>query len=184
MRSRVRQRSWFGGVVLAAALTGCGSKAGQSPPPVVARHAPTGNHTAPLRATSLAQRPTSPPGASALPSDGDEPHAATAQASAARTVARAFFSSYVAYLYGRLPATRVVGSDQALRWQLEHGRATTTPAECASRPRIAHLSLASAGPPISVVAVAVIDVDHDRPSRLTATLEPYLRTWLVVAITG
>jgi len=180
----VHRLRWIGTVVLAAALTGCGSKAGLSAPPVVPRHAPTGNRTAPPRATSPAQRPTSPPGASALPSDGDEPHAATAQVSAARAVARAFFSSYVAYLYGRLPATRVVGSDQALRWHLEHGRATTTPAERASRPRIAHLSLASAGPPMSVVAVAVMDIDHDRPSRLTATLEPYLRTWLVVAITG
>lgn len=168
MRPMVHRLLWIGAVVLAAALTGCGSKAGSSAPPVVARHAPTGNRTAPPRATSLAQRPT----------------AATAQLSTARTVARAFFSSYVAYLYGRLPATHVVGSDQALRWQLEHGRATTTPAERASRPRIAHLSLASGGPPISVVAVAVMDVDHDRPSRLTATLEPYLRTWLVVAITG
>jgi len=180
----VHRLLWIGAVVLAAALTGCGSTTGQSAPPVVARDAPTRDRTARPRATSPAETPASPPGVSALPSDHDEPHAATAQVSAARTVARAFFSSYVAYLYGRLPATRVVGADQTLRWQLEHAQATTTPAEHASRPRIAHLSLASAGPPISVVAVAVIDVDHDRPSRLTATLEPYLRTWLVVAITG
>jgi len=180
----VHRLLWIGAVVLAAALTGCGSQAGLSVPPVVARHAPTDNRTAPPRATSPAQRPTSPPGASALPSDGDEPHAATAQVSAARTVARAFFSSYVAYLYGRLPARRVAGANRCLRWQLEHGHAIITPTERASRPRIAHLSLASTGPPISVVAVAVIDVDHGQPSRLTATLELDRRTWLVVAIAG
>jgi hypothetical protein len=106
------------------------------------------------------------------------------QASAARAAARAFFSSYLAYLYGRLPGRDVIDADQNLRWQLEHGQATTTPAERAEHPRIAHLSLASAGPPVSVVATALVDIDHGQPLRLSATLEPHRRTWLVVAIGG
>jgi hypothetical protein len=73
------------------------------------------------------------------------------QVSDARSVARALFATYLAFLYGRIPARRISGVDPTFRWQLEHGHATTTPAERVSRPRISHLSLSSAGPPISVV---------------------------------
>jgi hypothetical protein len=116
--------------------------------------------------------------------DDDEPHAARAQVSAARTVARAFFDSYLAYLYGLRPASRVTGADQSLRADLEQGHATLTPAERASRPCVAHLSITPAGPPVSVVAVALVDVGHGPSSRLTATLEPRRGRWLVVAIAG
>ena len=117
--------------------------------------------------------------------DDDEPHAAASQVSPARSVARAFFSSYLAYLYGRLPPARVAAVDQGLRWELERGHATTTPAERASRPRVARLSTTSSGPPVSVVAVAIVTAGRGPASRLTATLElRRRRTWLVVAVAG
>ena len=37
--------------------------------------------------------------------EDDEPHASRTQVSDARSVARAFFTTYVAFLYGRLPAS-------------------------------------------------------------------------------
>ena len=116
--------------------------------------------------------------------DDDEPHASRPQVSDARAVATHFFRTYLAFLYGRLPARRVTGVDRTLRCQLEHGHATTTPAERAARPRISHLSLSSAGPPVSVVAVAVVTTACCAPSQLTATLEPHGRGWLVVAVSG
>jgi len=76
----------------------------------------------------------------------------------------------------------VLGADRNVRWQLEHGHATITPAERASRLQIAHLSLASGGPPISVVATAVIEVGQGQRLLLSITLEPRRKTWLVVAI--
>lgn len=115
---------------------------------------------------------------------GDEPHAPASRLFAARAVARPFFSSYVAFLYGRLAPSRVADVDASVRWQLEHGRATTTPAEHASRPRVAHLTVTPAGPPISAIATALVAVDRGTESRLTATLEPRRGRWLVVAISG
>jgi hypothetical protein len=137
-------------------------------------------------------RPASPDRAAPLPTapdsaeglDDDEPHASSSQATQARSVATHFFTSYVAFLYGRLPARRVTGADPNLRRQLQRGHATATPAERAARPRIAHLSLTSAGPPLSVVAVALITTACCESSDLTATLEPNAGSWLVVAVTG
>ena len=83
------------------------------------------------------------------------------------------------YVYGH-----VAGADHRLRAQLAHGQATLTPAERASRPHLAHLSITAAGPPVSVVAVALVNVAPGPPSPLTATLEPRRGKWLVVAITG
>jgi hypothetical protein len=45
------------------------------------------------------------------------------------------------------------------------------------------LSITSAGPPVSVAAVALLQVGQ-ASSRLTATLEPRRGTWVVVAIAG
>jgi len=114
--------------------------------------------------------------------DDDEPHASRTQLSSTRHMARAFLTTYLAYLYGQLPARDVTGTDQGLRWQLEHGHAITTPAERASPPHIARLSLSSSGPPISVTAVAVVTTADSQPSQLTATLEPHRGTWLVVTV--
>jgi hypothetical protein len=116
--------------------------------------------------------------------EDDEPHASRIQVSDARDVARAFFTTYVAFLYGRLLAARVVGADPNLRRDLEQGHATTTPAERAARPQIEHLSLSPTGPPVSVIALAIVTTGCCSPSHLSATLEPHGGGWLVVAVNG
>jgi hypothetical protein len=179
----LRERTAVGAVVLVTAFAGCGSQQGPGSP--LARHPQTAQNHAPPPATGRRRATTSPPRVHTPgDTDDDEPHAATAQLSAARPVARAFFASYIAYLYGRRPATHVAGAAQNLRTQLEHSHATLTPAERASRPHLAHLSITSAGPPVSVVAVALVDAGAGPRSRLTATLELRRGKWLVVAIAG
>jgi hypothetical protein len=175
------ERTMIGAVVLAAALAGCGSP--HAPASAAARHAQTAENRVPGRASGRRRATTAPPGVHITGDDGDEPHAATAQVSAARPAARAFFASYIAYLYRRRPPTRVAGADQNLRAQLAHGHATLTPAERAARPHLVRLSITSAGPPVSVAAVALLQVGQ-ASSRLTATLEPRRGTWVVVAIAG
>jgi hypothetical protein len=138
-----------------ALLTGCGSQARQTTRPALARRIRAEENPALGNATIPSQTQTQRSGGTGS-GDDDEPHAAASQVSSARSVARAFFSSYLAYIDGRLPPARVAALDQSLRWQLERDRATTTPAERASRPRVAHLSTTSSGPPVSVVAVAIV----------------------------
>lgn len=167
--------------VLVAALAGCGSRPG--PGLAVSHHLQTARSRAPGPLTGLRGSMPSPPRGHASGGD-DEQRAETPQASTAGPVARSFFVSYLAYLYGRRRASRVAGADQSVRAELEHGRAMLTPAERASRPRIAHMSIRSAGPPISVVAVAVVEARQGASSRLTATLEPRRGRWVVVAIAG
>ncbi len=182
MRSMLRQTASVRIVLVAAALAGCGSSAPRRPVPALGHR----SSAAPDRAVAGAVRvATAGPAARSVMTSGDadsEPHASDAQVSAARKVARAFFTSYVAFLYGRLPARRVRDADRSLRLQFARGHATTTPAERASRARVGRVSLTSSGPPVSVLAVAVVAVIDGPPSRLTATLEPYGRTWIVVAV--
>ena len=64
----------------------------------------------------------------------------------------------------------------------ESGRAETTPAERASHARIGRVYVAIAGPPVSVTAVAFLELGPGQPSQLSATLEPAGRTWRVVAV--
>jgi hypothetical protein len=116
--------------------------------------------------------------------EDDEPHASRTQVSDARSIARGFFTTYVAFLYGRLPAQRVTGANPTLRRDLEEGHATTTPAERTARPRIEHLSLSPTGPPVSVAALAIVTTGCCSPSHLSATLEPHRGGWLVVAVDG
>jgi hypothetical protein len=166
-----------------ALLAGCDSQARQTTTPNVAHpiradtNPALGNATIPARADTHGSGGTGS-------GDDDEPHATASQVSPARSVARAFFSAYLAYLYGRLPPARVAAVDRGLRWELEREHATTTPAERASRPRVARLSTTSSGPPVSVVAVAIVTAGRGPASRLTATLERHRRTWLVVAVAG
>jgi hypothetical protein len=42
--------------------------------------------------------------------------------------------------------------------------------------------VAIAGPPVSVTAVAFVELGPGQPSQLSATLEPAGRTWRVVAV--
>jgi hypothetical protein len=167
---------------LVLGLAGCGPTGPQR------TTAPAGHRTPATRQNRRDRHHTSagPPPGQAETDDGaddDEPHASTSQVSDARSVATAFLRTYLAFLYGQLPAKRVNGAAPNLRRELQQGHATTTPAERAARPRIAHLTLTSAGPPISVVAVAVVTGCRD-PSQLTATLEPHDNRWLVLAVNG
>ena len=181
---------WNGGSVLVLALAlglaGCGATSHHD------RSHTTG------RTTHAAQRdrrdrqtatgPYTPLGSAQHRAGGgvedDEPHASRIQVSDARDVARAFFTTYVAFLYERLPAARVVAADPNLRRALEQGHATTTPAERAARPQIEHLSLTPTGPPISVIALAIVITGCCSPSHLSATLEPHGGGWVVVAVNG
>lgn len=169
-------------LVAAATLAGCGLDLGQSAPPAeVAPPSTTSTPFPPAAAAPPTVRGSSEGGAKTSRID-DEPHARRSQLSIARGVARAFLDTYVPYLYGRLPAERVADASPALRHQLASGRAEPTPAERSSRPRIARLSVAATGPPVSVTVVAVVRSGLDESWRLTATVEPSGRRWLVVAI--
>jgi len=174
--------NWIAGTAIAACLTGCASgdaahRADVSRPAITSTAAPI---VAAVPAPSAR-----PSGIAPSVKDGDtEPHARRSQLSTARTVARAFFATYVAYLSGRLPAERVADVSPALRAQLEAGLAKTTPAQRASHPRIGRVSVAIAGPPESVTAVAFVKPGTGQRSQLTATLEPAGRTWPVVSVGG
>ena len=172
--------TWLASTATAACLAGCAS-GGTARPAQVSRTAITST----ARPTvAVVAAPSSRPSSQA-PSveNGDTgPHARLSQLPAARAAARAFFSSYVAYLSGRLPAERVADVSPALRARLEAGRAETTPAERAAHPRIDRVSIAIAGPPASVTAIAIVNAEPGQRSQLTATLEPAGRTWRVVAV--
>jgi hypothetical protein len=170
-------------VALVLGRAGCGSTSRQPTAARVGHRAGATGRNRRDRQPASSGPPPAQAGTNAAVED-DEPHASRLQVSNARSVARAFFTTYVAFLYGRLPARRVADADQALHEQLEHADATTTPAERASRPRIAHLSLTAAGPPVSVIAVADVTTACCAPTQLTASLETNGRSWLVVAVTG
>jgi hypothetical protein len=167
-------------VAVATALAGCGSH--HDPGPAAARRQAGRSPTAQPPVVAPPSNPSSGPTSARKGEPDAESRAAASQVSAARPVARAFFISYVAHLYGRQPARGIAGADRSLQWELEHGHATITPAEHSSRPRLTHLAVAAAGPPVSVVATAVIDVGHHQLAHLSATLEPHRHTWRVVAI--
>ena len=170
---------------LALGLAGCGATSHHDRSDTTGRAAHAqqdgrGRHTA--------TGPYAPPGRTQHGAEGDveddEPHASHIQVSDARSIARAFFTTYVAFLYGRLPPARVIGAGPTLRRDLEHGHATTTPAERAARPRIEHLSLTPTGPPVSAIATTNVITGCCSPSHLSATLEPHRGGWLVVAVNG
>jgi hypothetical protein len=177
---------WVIVLALAPGLAGCGatSQHDRSHTTPRAAHATQQDR----RDRHTATGPNTPLGLAQHRAEGDveedEPHASRTQVSDTRAIARAFFTTYVAFLYGRLPAARVVGADPNLRRDLEQGHATTTPAERAARPRIEHLSLSPAGPPVSIVALAIVTTGSCSPSHLSATLEPHGTRWLVVAVNG
>ena len=171
-------------VALVATLPGCDSNPPGHGAAATAHDAHQEGHSSPPRHRTSGPHPATPMAHDdALGADDDDkPQASRTQLSSTRHVARAFLTTYLAYLYEQLPARDVTSIDQGLRWQLEHGHAITTPAERASPPHIARLPLSSSGPPISVTAVAVVTTAHGQPSQLTATLEPHHSTWLVVTV--
>lgn len=174
--------SCLAGATATACLAGCASGSAARPADV-SRSA----ITSPATSTVAAVAAPSPRPSGRAPSveDGDtERHAQRSQLSTARSVAQAFFRTYVGYLSGRLSAERVADVSPELRAQIEAGRAETTPAERASHPRIGRVSVAIAGPPVSITAVALVEPGAGKRSQLSATLESTRRTWRVVAVGG
>jgi hypothetical protein len=171
-------------VALVATLPGCGPNPPGRGTAATARDPHQEGHSSTPRHPTSGPHPARPTAhADAVGADDDdEPQASRSQLSSTRHVARAVLTTYLAHLYGQLPARDVTSVDQGLRWQLEHGHAITTPAERASPPHIARLSLSSSGPPISVTAVAVVTTADSQASQVTATLEPHHSTWLVVTV--
>ena len=177
---------WVIVLALALGLAGCGATSHHDRSPTTGRAAHAAQRDRRDRHTATGPYTPLAPAQHGARGDveDDEPHASRIQVSDTRAVARAFLTTYVAFLYGRLPAARVVGADPNLRRELEQGHATTTPAERAARPRIEHLSLSPAGPPVSAVALATVTTGCCSPSHLSATLEPHGSGWLVVAVNG
>jgi hypothetical protein len=177
---------WAIVLALVVGLAGCSAKSDRATPGPAGRVARNGQPDHGDRRTAIGS--DTPPGPALRGARDDvedvEPHASRAQVSNARSIARAFLTTYVAFLYGRLPVQRIAGVDPNLRRELEQGHATTTPAERAARPRIEHLSLSPAGPPVSAVALATVTTGCCTPSHLSATLEPHRGGWVVVAVNG
>jgi hypothetical protein len=179
MRSHPQQRGILAAVATAVLLVGCAPASHPASPPPAAPSTSADAATAapaPLRASATHRHAVAPP------STDDEPHAHTAQRPLARAAAGRFFASYLAFLTGRLTASRVAGVDPNVRWELSHARANPTPAQRAAHPRIRRLTVSSGGPPVSVTATAVIADAPGAGYRLTATLEPRHGAWRVVAI--
>jgi hypothetical protein len=175
-------RRMLAGLAVTAGLTGCGLEAGPS----------TGGADA-GRSASVPTLPakTSPAATGSSLSDGArlpahvgfDLHVDRSELPAAREDARAFFTSYVAYLYGQLPVRRIIDLSPSLRRQLDSGRAEATPAERAARARITRLTVTIGHEPATVVAVAVVRAGGEG-SQLTATLQPSGSTWRVAAVAG
>jgi hypothetical protein len=177
---------WVIVLALALGLAGCGATSHHDPSHTTGRAAHATQQD--RRDRHTATGPYAPLAPARHRAEGDveedEPQASRTQVSDTRAVARAFLTTYVGFLYGRLPATRVVGADPNLRRELELGHATATPAERAARPRVEYLSLSPAGPPVSMVARAIVMTGCCPPSHLSATLEPHGGGWVVVAVNG
>jgi hypothetical protein len=163
--------------LLAAALVGAGSTGCSETPAANSRPGrpiQTVSDGGSLRRTQALPAPPPPPLSSAE-------RAARARAlKPARRAAERFFSAYVRFLYGEIPAAQVPGVAGQLRSELQQ-RALRTPAERAARPRAIRVTVTTAGPPLSALATATILVDRNR-YQLKATLEPQHGSWTVVAI--
>jgi hypothetical protein len=87
----------------------------------------------------------------------------------------------VRFLYGKNTAGPVLGASPQLHAQFRRGEGRLTPAERSAAPRVLRVSVTPQGPPLSVLATATI-LAASRQWRLTATLEPQHRRWLIVAV--
>jgi hypothetical protein len=112
-----------------------------------------------------------------------EPVASAPDLANVRRTAERFFAAYVRFLYARIPASAVPDIDPQLRSQLALARPLVTPAERSAQPKLVHLTVSTAGPPVSAIATATISSSPGR-YRLTVTLEPRHRSWIVVAVDG
>jgi hypothetical protein len=175
-------RSLLAGLAITAALTGCGIGGGPSSGSADAGLS-AGVPTLPAATSPAVAGNSLSGGARASTHASVHLHVDRSQLSAVREDARAFFTSYVAYLYGQLPVRRVVDLSPSLRQQLDSDQAEVTPAERAARVRITRLSVAIGHEPMTVVAMAVVRAGGE-VSQLTATLQPSGSTWRVVAVAG
>jgi hypothetical protein len=147
-----------------------GARLGHPIQVVGAGHAPT-----PLAGRSPVAHP--PPLAQS------EPAASRGALGAARQAALRFFPGYVRFVYGRVPADKLLDVSAQLRAELSERTDLVTPAEQAAKPQILRLSVAASGPPVSVTAIA--DVAAGGGSyELAATLEPTHGRWTIVAVDG
>jgi hypothetical protein len=99
----------------------------------------------------------------------------------ARRMAEQFLAGYLPFAYGRGDARPISGITWALRQQLLHERADTTPVERRRRPRVVSLQTAATTPTF-VVATAVIDDGGVTSYRLRITLEGRGGRWLVSGV--
>ena len=168
-------RIWAAGAALASLATGCGAQA------TGAASGPIGR---PITAISTLSATHKAQGPSRLPSPPlakSEPVIAPDDLGAARRTARQFFAAYVRFLYDRARAPKGPNVSRQLQSQFRDQTARITPAERATRPRILHVTVAAAGPPMSATATATVLSGGSR-SRLTATLEPHDGRWIVTAV--
>jgi hypothetical protein len=175
-------RHVLAGLAVTAALTGCGIEAG---PSTVGADA-GGNAGVPTLPAETSPTATGIPlsdDARASTHVGVHLHVDRHRLPVAREDARAFVTSYVAYLYGQLSPRRVIDLSPSLRQQLDSDRAEATPAERGARARITGFSVAIGHEPMTVVAVAVVRAGGE-VLRLTAMLQPSGSTWRVVAVAG
>lgn len=171
-----------GAAAATLAVAACGRPAqrpplpGSSSPPGVGRPITTTGRPPARQSNRVVSRSVPPP-----PLAKSEPVAPARGLGGADRTAKRFFISYIGYLYARLHGRAVADVDPQLRALLQDDRALGTPAERAARPAILHITLAPAGPPVSAIATATVVADGQR-HRLTATLEPRARGWIVVAV--
>jgi len=171
-------RRVLAGLVVTAGLTGCGLEAGPT-----TGGADAGRSAIPAKTSPAATGSSLSDGARLPAHVGVDLHVDRSQLSAARENARAFFTSYVAYLYGQLSVRRVTDLSPSLREQLDSDRAEATPAERSAHAWITHLTIAIGQERMTVVAVAVVRAGGEG-SQLTATLQPSGSAWRVVAVAG
>ena len=161
-------------------IAGCGAT---TPPPPASTSVPA-QLGRPITAIGATRPPRSAQSRLSLPPlKESEPTASARAVDRARPAARGFFATYLDFLYARLPATKVTDVDRQLRSQLDGGEAVITPAEHTAKPRILHLSISPAGPPLSAIATATV-LANGRRYQLTATLEPRGGSWIAVAVDG
>jgi len=163
--------------LLVLVLASCGPAPGASTEQAPGRS--VGRPLQTVRSGGPADHPPVPP----PPLKESEPVAPRQELHQADLVARRFFAAYVNFIYGRLAAADVPDVDANLSSRLEHSRALITPAERATTPTLARLTVVAAGPPVSALATAIV-LSGRSHYKLTATLEPKHGRWTVVAVDG
>lgn len=106
-----------------------------------------------------------------------------AQLARARRAARTFLAGYLPFAYGRASAASVRAVTPALRRQLSHDRALTTPVEGRRRPGVVSLT-AMREPSGVLVVTALIEDDGIANYSVRLTVRRTSRGWLVGRVDG